>query len=85
MEPLNIIINASNSPYEHIMSAYVLLKSDKTKLLKQIKLGVLLYVVNIHPVEVCITRGIIWHWDLIGLLSAFSQKQSRLKMYPGSV
>lgn len=32
------------------MSDYILLKTDKLQLLKQIKLGVLLYVIDIHPV-----------------------------------
>jgi len=29
MKPLNVITNASNFPYDHKMSAYVLRKSDK--------------------------------------------------------
>ena len=39
------------------MSVYILLETSKIWLLKQIKLGVLLYIVNIH--SVCITRGIV--------------------------
>jgi hypothetical protein len=40
----------SHSPYGHKISAYVLLKIDKILLLKTKELGVLLYVVNTHPV-----------------------------------
>ena len=62
MEPLRIVIDASNSPYGHKMLAYVLLKSDKMYFLKNMKMSVCLCVVNIHPVycvEVGITRGIV--------------------------
>jgi len=39
VESLNIIINGSNSLYEHKMLAYILLKSDKTSLLTTDKAG----------------------------------------------
>lgn len=48
VDPLNFIMNASNSQCDHKISASVLFKSDKMSL--KIKLGVMLYVVNIHPV-----------------------------------
>ena len=53
-------MNASNSPYDHKMSPYVLLKPDKT--VKQMKLDVSLCVVNMHTVfslQFCIRRGIV--------------------------
>jgi len=45
------------------MLAYVLLKSDKMYLLKNMRVSVCLCVVNIHPVnsvDVGVTRGIVW-------------------------
>jgi len=51
VEPLNFMIEVSDSPYGHKMSVYVLLKSDK--------LGISLYVLKTHPVysvEVCVPR-----------------------------
>ena len=61
MEPLNVKINVSNSPYGHKMSVYVLLKSYEIWQFKN-KTGILLYVVNIHPVysvAMFIKRGMI--------------------------
>jgi len=59
VEPINVKINVSTSPYGHKMSVYVLLKSYETQQFKN-KTTVLLYVVNIHPVysvKLCITKG----------------------------
>jgi len=59
VEPLNIKLNVSASPHSHKMSVYVLLKSYEIRQSKN-KTGVLVYVVNIHPVysvELCIKRG----------------------------
>jgi hypothetical protein len=33
VEPLNVMLNSSNTQYDHKMSAYALLKSDKICLL----------------------------------------------------
>ena len=58
MELLNLTKNVSNSPCGHKMAAYILLKLDNIYLLKQIQLGVLLYVVNIHPYFVFLERAL---------------------------
>ena len=44
-------MNASNSQYDYKTQDYLLLKSDKIELLKQMKTGVLSYVVNLLAPE----------------------------------
>jgi len=44
VEPLKVIMNASNSRYDRKMSAYVLLKSDKMQLLKTNKTGCIVII-----------------------------------------
>lgn len=40
VKPLNVILNSSNSEYDHKMSAYTMLKSDKIYCYKQIEQGI---------------------------------------------
>ena len=57
--PLNITADVSDCPYGHKISADILLETDEILLLKT-KLGVLLYVVIIHPVySVDLSQGAV--------------------------
>jgi hypothetical protein len=46
VEPFNVLLNTSNSQYDHKMSAHVLLKSDKNYLLQTNRTGYTLTTYN---------------------------------------